>query len=44
MNLKVRTEDIESFYALADRMGLVLGEVFERAVAALERELGQQPK
>jgi hypothetical protein len=39
LNIKARAEDIEAFYALADRTGLVLGEVFARAVAALAREL-----
>ena len=39
LNLKVRQEAADAFYALADRRGLVLGEAFERAVAALEREL-----
>lgn len=39
LNLKVRQDAADAFYALADRTGLVLGEAFERAVAALEREL-----
>lgn len=39
LNLKVRQDTANSFYALADRLGLVLGEVFERAIEALEREL-----
>lgn len=39
LNLKVRQEAADAFYALADRTGMVLGEAFERAVAALEREL-----
>jgi hypothetical protein len=34
LNIKPRAEDIEAFYALADRTGLVLGGVFARAVAA----------
>ena len=33
------TDAAESFYALADQTGWVLGEVFERAVEALKREL-----
>jgi hypothetical protein len=37
-NIKARAETIERFYALADRKGWVLGETFERAVAALERD------
>jgi hypothetical protein len=39
LNLKVRAQDAEAFYALADAHGWVLGEVFARAVAALAREL-----
>jgi len=39
LNLKVRQEAADAFYALADAEGLVLGEAFERAIAALEREL-----
>jgi hypothetical protein len=38
LNLKVRQEAADAFYALADRFGWVLGEAFERAIAALERE------
>jgi hypothetical protein len=40
VGIKARAEVIEAFYAIADRKGWVLGETFERAVAALERELG----
>jgi hypothetical protein len=39
LNLKVRQEAVDAFYRLADAQGWVLGEAFERAVAALEREL-----
>jgi hypothetical protein len=39
LNIKARAGAIEAFYAIADRKGWVLGETFERAVAALEREL-----
>lgn len=40
LNLKVRQEDADAFYALADEKGWVLGEAFQRAVQALkEREL-----
>jgi hypothetical protein len=39
LNIKARADVIEAFYAIADRRGWVLGETFERAVAALEREL-----
>jgi hypothetical protein len=38
LNLKVTAEAAEAFYALADETGWVLGEVFERAIAALKRE------
>lgn len=41
LNLKVRQEALDAFYGLADRTGLVLGEVFERAVEALTRELSE---
>jgi hypothetical protein len=37
LNIKARAETIERFYAIADLNGWVLGETFERAVAALER-------
>ena len=39
LNLKVKQETIDLFYALADRKGWVLGEAFEHAVQALSREL-----
>jgi len=39
LNVKVRAETLESFYALADSQGWVLGETLERAIAALRREL-----
>jgi hypothetical protein len=39
LNLKVRQEAVDAFYRLADERGWVLGEAFERAVSALEREL-----
>jgi len=38
LNIKARAETIERFYAIADRHGWVLGETFERAIAALERD------
>jgi hypothetical protein len=38
LNIKARAETIERFYAIADRKGWVLGETFERAIAALERD------
>ncbi len=37
-NIRARQETIDSFLAIADREGWVLGEVLEHAVAALERE------
>jgi hypothetical protein len=40
LNIKARADVIDAFYAIADQQGWVLGETFERAVAALERELG----
>jgi hypothetical protein len=39
LNIKARDEAIASFYAIADSRGWVLGEVFERAIEALKREL-----
>ncbi|MBP0447732.1 hypothetical protein J8J14_23555 [Roseomonas sp. SSH11] len=38
LNLKVRQEDMDAFYRLADESGDVLGMVFADAVAALQRE------
>lgn len=44
LNIKARAEAVETFYAIADRYNWVLGETFERALAALERELApEQP-
>ena len=40
LNIKARTEAIDAFYDIAERQGWVLGETFERAVNALQRELG----
>jgi hypothetical protein len=37
LNIKARAETIARFYAIADFNGWVLGETFERAIAALER-------
>ena len=37
LNIKARAETIERFYAIADRHGWVLGETFERVIAAFER-------
>lgn len=39
LNLKVKPETIEAFYAIADAQGWVLGEAFERAVALLGKSL-----
>jgi hypothetical protein len=36
LNIKARAATVERFYAIADRYGWVLGEAFERAIAALE--------
>lgn len=38
-NIRARQETIDTFLAIADREGWVLGEVLEHAMAALEREL-----
>ncbi|MDT8296502.1 hypothetical protein RQ744_21295 [Roseomonas mucosa] len=37
LNLKVRQEDLDAFYRLADESGQVLGEVFADAIAALQK-------
>jgi hypothetical protein len=42
LNLKVRAQDAEAFYAIADAQGWVLGEAFAQAVAALTRELDRK--
>src|SRR4051812_43377179 len=39
LNIKVRQEALEKFYAIGDREKWVLGETFEQAINALEREL-----
>lgn len=44
LNIKVSAETIESFYAVADKEGWVLGETLERAVSALENELAAANK
>ena len=36
LNLKVRQQDADAFYALADERGWVLGEAFQKAVEALQ--------
>jgi len=42
LNIKVRSETLDSFYKIADREGWVLGETFEKAIAALDRELSTE--
>ena len=37
LNLKVRQEDADAFYALADEHDWVLGEAFQKAIEALQR-------
>ena len=39
LNIKVRSETLDRFDALADAQGWVLGETLERAVHALEKQL-----
>jgi hypothetical protein len=41
LNIKARAEAVEAFYAIADRQKWVLGETFERAIDALNRELAK---
>jgi hypothetical protein len=38
-NMKASQETVDTFYAISDRNGWVLGETLEHALAALEREL-----
>jgi hypothetical protein len=38
--VKVSSETLAAFYAIADAQGWILGETLERAVAALKREIG----
>jgi hypothetical protein len=40
LNIKVRSETLDAFYSIADAEKWVLGETLERAVAALQKELG----
>lgn len=42
VNLKVRAEDAEAFYAIAKSQGWLLGDVFARAIAALARERAER--
>jgi hypothetical protein len=42
LNIKVRPEALQDFYALIDQYDWVQGDAFERAIAALKRELGTQ--
>jgi hypothetical protein len=39
LNLKVRQEDADAFYALADANGWALGEAFQFAIEALKKRL-----
>ena len=41
ISLKVRQEDVDVFYQLADSEGVVLGEAFARAVSAWKRKLSE---
>jgi hypothetical protein len=42
LNLKVSGPWMETFYKISDAQRWTLGEVFERAIAALQRELNQK--
>ena len=42
LNIKVKSETLDSFYQIADREGWVLGETLERAVAALKEKISAQ--
>ena len=39
--IKARAKAVEAFYGITDREKWVLGETFERAIAALNRELAR---
>ena len=39
INLKVASQPLQIFYEISDRQGWVLGETFENAIQALQREL-----
>lgn len=39
LNIKVKAETVDAFYALADSQGWVLGETLERAIDALKASL-----
>lgn len=41
LNLKVTDEALRKFYAIADEQGIVLGQLFEQAVNALEAEIAR---
>lgn len=43
LNTKVTVSTRDGFYEISDRYNWVLGETLERALAALRRELDQQP-
>ena len=43
-NIKVSQEAVDTFYAISDRQGWVLGETLEHALTALEKALGQGGK
>ena len=43
LNIKVRSETLDAFYNIADGQKWVLDETLERALAALEKELGATP-
>jgi hypothetical protein len=42
LNIKVRAETLETFYAIADRKHWVLGHTLERALDTLTRELAAE--
>lgn len=43
LNLKVRQEDADAFYALADEHGWVLGEAFQKAIEAFRKLADSYP-
>ncbi|TBF85706.1 stability/partitioning determinant [Rhizobium leguminosarum] len=43
LNIKVRQETVDAFYAIVDANGWVMGEAFEKAVELLEASLKSKP-
>ena len=44
LNLKINQESQEKFYAIADKLNVPLGQVFEIAIEALENKIANESK